>query len=130
MHLLSCLLVILLMQETASAQQPKRFKKPETREEFLSLSRSQRTAGWILLGAGVVSIAAVSPGNASFGTTGTVAILGSAAILSSVPLFIAARRNKKKGLAKTATIHFNNTQEVARYIQHPNVFAVSIRLAN
>src|SRR6188472_1475987 len=89
-------------------QEAPKSKKPETREEFLSKSKGQRTAAWILLGVGVVGIIAVAPGNSDFGTTGTVAVLSGIAILGSIPLFISARKNKKRGLALPISLNIEN----------------------
>lgn len=79
--------------------------KPD-RNYYLQKSKSQKTTAWILLGAGVVAIAAVAPGNSNFNTTGTVAVIGGASIISSIPLFIAAGRNKRKALQASAQLKF------------------------
>jgi hypothetical protein len=94
--LIICLLLMMVATYCSLGQEAPKSKKPETREEFLSKSKNQRTAAWILLGVGVVGIAAVAPGNSDFGTTGTVAVLSGVAILSSIPLFISARKTKKE----------------------------------
>jgi len=99
--LLVIALTMLLHRESFSQQQTYPLH-PQTRQEYFQKSNNQRIGGFVLLGAGIAGIAAVSSGNASFNTTGTVALLGSAAILGSIPLFLAAHRNKKKAMRMEA----------------------------
>jgi hypothetical protein len=79
------------------------------RTYYLTRSKNQRSAARVLLlGGGGVLLAAVIIGNAgdpSFDALGTYAIIGgcgTAAMLGSIPLFIAAGKNKKKGMALSA----------------------------
>ena len=77
-----------------------------TRAEYLQKSRNQKTAAWILLGAGVTMFAIAAPGNVSFGTLGALVVAGSAATLGSIPLFLAAGRNKRKAAKASAYFKF------------------------
>ena len=104
-------LVLIILYCTAYSQDTRPAKHPKTKEGYLQKSREQRVGGFILLGAGIIGIAAVAPGNASFGTTGTVAILSTAAILGSVPLFLAARRNKRKSRKMSAYFQLDKALE-------------------
>jgi hypothetical protein len=106
-HALTVFLILLCC--TAYSQDTRPAKHPKTKEGYLSKSREQRMGGFILLGAGIIGIAAVAPGNAGFGTTGSVALLSTAAILGSVPLFLAARRNKRKSRKMSAYFQLDKT---------------------
>jgi hypothetical protein len=107
------LVFIALQLLIASAySQDSTLSRPLTKQELLDKSKRQRTAAWILLGAGATAIAIAAPGNVSFDLLPVLAIGGSAAILGSIPLFIAARRNKKRGLAMTADIQIQQTQMI------------------
>ena len=108
-HALTLFLILICC--TAYSQDTRPAKHPKTKEGYLKKSREQRMGGFILLGAGIIGIAAVAPGNASFGTTGTVAILSTAAILGSVPLFLAARRNKRKSARMSAHFQLDKALE-------------------
>jgi len=124
-----CFILVVLATFSSLSQQTPKFKKPETREQYLSRSKAQRTAAWIFLGAGIVGIAAVAPGNSSFGTTGTVVVLSGLSMLTSLPLFIAARRNKKRGLAMPISLHIqNNPAQFARLTQL-NSPALSLKIS-
>lgn len=100
--LLITLAIVFQFNYDSFCQQPDNLKHPRTKADYLQKSREQRIGGFILLGGGIIGIAAVAPGNASFGTTGTVAVLSTAAILGSIPLFLAAHRNKKKAARMSA----------------------------
>lgn len=65
-------------------------------EEYLSKSKTQKTVGFILIGAGVTTIALISNGKADFSTTGALVVASGAAILGSIPFFIASGKNKRK----------------------------------
>jgi len=87
---------------------------PVVNTDYLQKSKNQKTAAWIMLIGGTVATTigfgvAVSGGlDCAFGDlrcgkdqtlTDVLAISGSAAMLGSVPLFIAAGRNKKKAMS-------------------------------
>jgi hypothetical protein len=88
-----------------------------TKEDYLKKSKKQKTADWILLGGGTVftitgfAIGINSYASSFFGidittgrvdkniTTGSIFFFtGAAAVLGSIPLFIAAHKNKKKAM--------------------------------
>ena len=82
-----------------------------TPEAYLKKSKSQKIVGFVFLGAGAITLISVSGGNTDFNTLGTVVVAGGLSVLASIPLFIAAGRNKRK--AKAAAISFNiNTNRV------------------
>jgi len=66
------------------------------KEELLLRSKHQKTAGFVLLGAGVLLFAIAAPGEVSFDEAAVLAVGGGAAILGSIPLFLASGRNKRK----------------------------------
>ncbi len=88
---------------------------------YLQKSKKQKTASWLMLGSGTVMFASgyvwlVYEGMLGDGiksTKGKVAIAmfytGGAAMLGSIPLFIAAARNKGISLAVTAGIKMETT---------------------
>jgi len=80
-----------------------------TKEDYLQKSKGQKTAAWILLGAGATLIAIAAPGNVSFDILPVLAIGGSAAIIGSIPLFIAAGKNKRRAMAMTVNFNIQQT---------------------
>jgi hypothetical protein len=75
-----------------------------TREELLKKSKSQKTVGFILLGAGATTLIIMSTGDTDLDAAGPLFIGGAAAVLGSIPLFIAAGRNKRKANKMTGSI--------------------------
>jgi hypothetical protein len=75
-----------------------------TREDYLKKSRHQKTAAWVLLGSGAVLFAIAVPGKVSFDILGPMVVVGAAATLGSIPLFIGSARNKRKGMAITGVL--------------------------
>lgn len=74
-----------------------------TKQDYMKKSKHQKTAGWILMGGGILSTALGSgrtnPDNISGGdnSRSTVFLVtGLTAIGVSIPLFIASSKNKKK----------------------------------
>ncbi len=90
------------------------FAQPKAKDYFLKRSKNQKTAAWIMLIGGTVTTAvgaavSVSGGlDRAFGDPSAdknqtladiLSYTGSAAMLGSIPLFIAAGKNKKKGMS-------------------------------
>lgn len=69
-----------------------------TKQDYLERSKNQKKAAFILLGLGGTCIAIAAPGKVDLGMAGVLVIGGGVAIVSSIPLFIAAGKNKKKGM--------------------------------
>ena len=80
--------------------------------DYLKKSKKQKTVAWILAGGGVgiAAIAIISYNlgdianlvegdNSSINTKGAFLIIGGATALSSIPLFIASGKNKRKGMS-------------------------------
>ena len=85
-----------------SCAQDNDYQKPVTREDYLKTSKGQKTAGFIFLGAGVGSVL-LSQRADSFTGTGILEIAGVLSALSSIPLFIAGGKNKRRAFLLPAT---------------------------
>ena len=104
------MLMILLTSHSLSAQ---------TKDAWLLKSKHQKTAAWIMLGGGatlfIVGGVVAAHGlfdaltlqpdkaNDNLGAGGVLAITGGAAMLVSIPLFIASSKNKHKAMELTFT---------------------------
>ncbi len=88
-----------------------------TKQVYLTKSKKQKPAGWALFGFGTAMLVGGSAiaagaadeswngdGNETLKAGGVVVAVGLAAMLGSIPLFIASGRNKRKA----ATVSFNN----------------------
>ncbi len=73
-------------------------------KDYLKLSKSQKTMGFVLLGIGVTCFAIAAPGDVAFETAGALVVVGGLSALGSIPLFIAAGKNKRK--ANAALVSF------------------------
>jgi len=84
---------------------------------YLKKSKSQKTTAWVLLGTGAAAITTglivsgtasnnddINSGYDQLATGGVVAIIGTAACLSSIPFFIASAKNKRRAMAVTSGI--------------------------
>ena len=107
---------------------------PLTRADYLLKSKKQKTFAWILAGTGVgvmvVAVATVSEkdaanylfqtDNSGFNTSATLFAIGGIISLSSIPLFIASGRNKRKGMRLTfkneRTPQIHKSSFVYRYV--------------
>lgn len=102
-----------------------------TREELLKKSKSQKTAGFILLGAGATTLIIISTGDTDLDAVGPLFIGGTAAVLGSIPLFIAAGRNKRKANKMTGSIGLQQAPALQlagiRYRSYP-AFSLKLNL--
>ena len=68
--------------------------------DYLKKSKTQKTLGWILMGSGIVSTGVgsiqVNPNYGSNTNRSGLLIVGLAAIGTSIPLFIASVKNRRK----------------------------------
>lgn len=69
---------------------------PISEQEYLQKSKNQKTAAWILLGSGATLCAIAAPGNINLDILPIIVVAGTAAVLGSIPLFIASGKNKRK----------------------------------
>ena len=89
---------LLLIASATSFSQQTNSSQPLTKPDYLQKSKSQKTVAFILLGVGATAFAIAAPGNVSFDILPVLVIGGGVAMLSSIPLFIASGRNKRKGM--------------------------------
>ena len=92
----------------------------ETKEYFLEKSKKQNTAAWIMLGGGtmlcasgyVLFISESLQGDGLYSGKASLFLLmfygGGGAMIGSIPLFIAAARNKGMGMYATAGLKIEN----------------------
>ena len=105
-------------------------KTLSAKEKLVQKSKNQRTAGFILLGAGTIAFLGAGLHSANnilekTPTSDAIAAVGLGAMIGSIPLFIAAKRNKKKAAALSAFLHLDNRQLIAsnaiRQIRYPAI---------
>ena len=97
--------MLFIMTEGSFCQQPNS-SQSLTSQEYLKKSKNQKKAAWILLGGGLAlglagPVLWTSTGISDSGAD-ILMVSGAVAIAGSIPLFIAAGRNKKKGMNVTA----------------------------
>jgi hypothetical protein len=97
------------------------------KEEYLRKSNNQKRAAGILFGIGSTALIIASTGNISFDAAIPLVIGGGAAILTSIPLFIASGKNKKKAKLATASIGLQPTFNPYHF-SVTNIPALSLRL--
>ncbi len=74
---------------------------PLTKSDYLQKSKTQKTGGFILLGVAATCAAIAAPGNIDFDFLPVLAIGGLASAIISIPLFISAKKNKKRAMSMT-----------------------------
>ena len=97
--------MLLLMTANSFCQQTDH-SQSLTRQDYLKKSKNQKTTAWILLGGGIALGVA---GPVLWSSTGisdsgvdVLMVCGAASVVGSIPLFIAAGRNKRKGMNASA----------------------------
>jgi hypothetical protein len=107
------LFAILLILSATSFSQPITPVQPLTSEDYLRKSKTQKTVGWIMLGGGVaittigLLIADKQINDDPYGFiisdkgsgTAILTIIGIGTALGSIPLFIAAGKNRRRAAA-------------------------------
>lgn len=100
-----------------------------TKSYYSQKSKSQLIGGFILLGLGGTTIALISSGNTSLDELPILAVGGVLCVLGSIPLFIAAGRNKRKASEATAYLKMEKIpilqQTGINFHSYP---AISVRL--
>ncbi len=96
---------MLLTVSAASFGQPTT-ETPKVQADYLQKSKNQKTTAWVLLGggAGLILLGDLigNSKESSFSDAGTgviIAGVGALSMLGSIPLFIAAGRNKRKAIS-------------------------------
>ena len=69
---------------------------PPTAANYLAKSRAQKTGAFICLGISATILAVTAKGNINFDALEVLAGIGLSTAITSVPLFIASGRNKRK----------------------------------
>ena len=99
---------------------------PEKKEYFLEKSKKQRTAAWIMLGGGTLLCASGYvffiyeglQGDGIYSTRAKLSLLmfygGGGAMIGSIPLFIAAARNKGIGMYATAGLKIETNMSLVQ----------------
>ena len=126
--ILSVILLLLIVTSFCQTTNTKLSK-----DYYLQKSKSQKTAAWILLagGAGLVTVGFITGTSSdSFAdnklTTGAILVAtGGAAMLGSIPFFIASGKNKRKAIAASAffkmeTAPVFSSYSVA-YVSYPSI---------
>jgi len=103
-----------------------------TREQYLQKSKHQKTAAWILLGGGVaLGVTGVIVDASNWESSGgdVLLVLGGVSMISSIPLFIASGKNKKRAMAASAYFKMEKTQVVHQLSFSQRAFpAVSLKI--
>ena len=102
-------ILISIISNKCFGQEIDNSNKQLTKADYLKRSKDQKLAAWIFLGTGLASFAIVAPGNTSFETTGLFVIIGGICVVTSIPLFIASGRNKRKAQAISGYLKFERT---------------------
>ena len=77
---------------------------PVVKTDYLAKSKSQKTGAFILLGIGITTLTIAAAGDLDLDVLGTVVIIGGIATIASIPLFIAAGKNKRRAMKASAFI--------------------------
>ncbi|HEU5164436.1 MAG TPA: hypothetical protein VFU29_02790 [Chitinophagaceae bacterium] len=111
---------------------------PSVQNDYLQRSKNQKTVAWVLLGGGTALIATgiiVGSGKESTFSDAAggaaVAGIGLLSTISSIPLFIASGKNKRKATKASAFIKMETAPLLQKqsFVQHSYpVFSVNIRL--
>ena len=96
--------IMLAMMSAASFCQKTNDSVPVVKTDYLAKSKSQKTAAFILLGIGVTTLTIASVADLDLDAVGAVVVVGGAATIASIPLFIASGKNKKKARNITTNI--------------------------
>ncbi|HSF90126.1 MAG TPA: hypothetical protein VLA46_11950 [Saprospiraceae bacterium] len=109
-------------------------------DQYLKKSKNQKTAAWVLFGVGTTAIIggiAVSTGsqddlsrtlNTAF-VGAPLMLLGLTLDVISIPVFVAANRNKKRALDAVTTIKFETTPSWSEgTIRQSNVPTISVKV--
>jgi hypothetical protein len=96
--------MLLIMSATSFSQQTN--PSPVlVKQDYLQKSKNQKTAAWICFGTGAALLAIAAPGNVSFDILPVLVVGSGGLVVGSIPLFIAASRNKRKAKKVSALIN-------------------------
>ncbi len=122
--------IFLLLTMSVASFSQQTTETATVKTDYLQKSKGQKTAAWICLGIGVACLVSVAPGDVTFDILPVLVIGGGALMVSSIPLFIAASRNKRK--SKTTSAFFK--METAPVMRQSGTFsrsfpAVSVKIS-
>jgi len=107
--------LLLLISFSSVFSQQTETKHSLTKQDYLAKSKRQKTGAWVLLGGGTALMGAAfligDSKEASFGDAGAAVIMGGLGFLcdlGSIPLFLASGKNKRRGMAASASIIMQN----------------------
>lgn len=126
--------LLLLAVSAASFGQPTTTTTPPVKTNYLKKSKSQKSTAWSLLIGGTVVFALTglnSEGPIGQKTTfhAVPGILGAAMMISSIPLFIAFGKNKRKSNAMSASIKMENVNVIQGYsMVHTSYPVLSLKI--
>jgi hypothetical protein len=106
---LAVLLLLTLSCTSFCQQMP---ATPLIKSDYLAKSKSQRIVGWVFLGAGATALAIASKGNVDFDILPVLVIGGGIAVLTSIPLFIGAAKNKRKARNASAFLKIQSLEAI------------------
>jgi len=93
--------LLLVLPATSFCQQTND-SVPVVKTDYLGKSKSQKTAAFIFLGIGVTTLTIAAVGDVNFDALGVLVVVGGAATIASIPLFIASGKNKRKAMKASA----------------------------
>jgi len=108
-------IIFLLVISIASFSQQKTTSPTLTKQDYLKKSKSQKTAGWILLGGGAALLTYAATGDISLDGLSTIVVLGGVATLASIPFLISSAKNKKKASAATVLFKMETAPQLRKY---------------
>jgi hypothetical protein len=122
-------LLVCVIFSKLSLCQPGEIVQRGTKEFYLQKSKQQKTTGFILLGAGAVCLGIAAPGSVSFDALPVLVIGGGAAVIGSIPLFIASAKNKKKAMNMAASIDVRSVNDLSKIQVNKKYYpAIAIKL--
>ncbi len=122
-------LILLISFSISTFSQEKKKELPESKEWFLQKSKQQKKVAWWLLGGGSLMVVSgytlfvaeslLGDGVKSFEAKLGIGVfvVGAASVITSVPLFIEAARNKGIAQSGYAGLKFESLD----YVNHPSI---------
>ena len=139
------ILLLLVISINALSQQPDSLKT-FTGSDYLKKSKNQKKAAWIFLGSGFAVSAAglivstigvaeeftgVFTGQESkkFETGAAIFYIGVAAMLTSIPFFVIASKNKKRAAGISASFKFDNQSLIKQGVMMKSTYpAIALKI--
>lgn len=97
-----------------------------SKQYYLQKSKAQKSGAWLLVGVAAVSTLASGSGN--FNTIAITVPLMGVSLLGSLPLFIAASRNKRKSMHATVQFKMLTQPDLSLSRANKNIPAIGLRI--